>query len=659
MTATARVGSHLQRIILHLGCRHATHKLRPVSRHRRRLVLGTHARGIRERPAHALPRHLELKVVPRLQQHDCAGLTRLHEALANRTVRGLAKIATLGVFGMRAAARERNAHIGDGRAGQHAQVIALHGVGERQTLPVKIELIGRGHGAKLHARARWQRLQAQMHLGIVAQWLKVAHALDRLRNGLLIENAAGLKPNRKIKAISQHPLHDLELHGAHQLQMNLLKMRIPAYAEHGIFVRQLSQCFEHRVDIVFARKHRIGEDRRNDGRIARGLRAQGVPWANVCKTRHGTNTASSNFLRKLILLAVIDAYLIDLLLPCLGTRTSVNHLLGAQRATGHFNPSQTLAAISAADAIDARGKLREPRLFTHQRAYAIQQLVHALALKRRAGKTGKELALGNHARQRCDRKLTHFKKLLECRLVQRSSILPGGTARQQFVGIQAAFGKTLTKLCQQNIAAGILQIDLVDKDERRDVIARKQAPQGFGVPLHSIVGAHNQNRIVERAQRALRLGRKIDMTWCIHEHDVGIAMLEHGLRREDRNAALALDRVSVQVRIAIVHAAALANATRVEQHGLGQRGLAGIDMRQDSNDRLLRHGSPLIASPSHAATGILVPHWMIQFTGRRAKRALSPDRAHRPALPRGDFRRFAPCESRHLPFLSVRAHLGQ
>ena len=139
---------------------------------------------------------------------------------------------------------------------------------------------------------------------------------------------------------------------------------------------------------------------------------------------------------------------------------------------------------------------------------------------------------------------------------------------------------------------------------------------------------------------------------------MGIAMVEYGLRRENRDATLALDRVSVQMRITIVHAAALANATRVEQHGLGQRGLAGIDMRHNSNDRLLRHGSPLIASPSHAATGILVPHWMIQFTGRRAKRALSPDRAHRPALPRGDFRRFAPCESRHLPFLSARGHLG-
>ena len=245
----------------------------------------------------------------------------------------------------------------------------------------------------------------------------MAHALDRLRNSLLIENAARLKRNRKAKAIGQHTLHDLELHGAHQLQMNLLQMRIPAYAEHGIFVGKLGQRLEHRMDIVLVRQHRIGENRRNDRRIARGLRAQGVPRANVRKTRHGTNTASSNFLSKLILLAVIDAHLVDLLLPCLGAGTSVNHLLGMQRAAGHFNPSQALATIPAADTIDARGKLRKPCLFTHQRAYAVQQLVHALVLERRAGKAGKELALGNHARQRCDGKLTRLKKLLERRLV--------------------------------------------------------------------------------------------------------------------------------------------------------------------------------------------------------------------------------------------------
>ena len=79
-----------------------------------------------------------------------------------------------------------------------------------------------------------------MHLSIVTQWLKVAHALDRLRNSLLIEDAAGLKLDRKAKTIGQYALHDLELHGAHQLQMNLFKMSVPAYAEHGVFIRQLS-----------------------------------------------------------------------------------------------------------------------------------------------------------------------------------------------------------------------------------------------------------------------------------------------------------------------------------------------------------------------------------------------------------------------------------
>ena len=211
-----------------------------------------------------------------------------------------------------------------------------------------------------------------MYLGIVAQRLKVAHAIDRLRNSLLIENAAGLKRNRKAKTICQHPLHDLELHGAHQLQVNLLEMRIPAYAEHGIFVRQLSQCFEHRMDIVFARKHRIGEDRSNDGRIARGLRAQGVPRANVHKTRHGTNTASSNFLGKLVFLAVINAHLIDLLLPCLDTGAPLNHLFCTQRTARHLDPGKTLATVSTTHAIDARGELLGPCPLAHQSTHTVE-----------------------------------------------------------------------------------------------------------------------------------------------------------------------------------------------------------------------------------------------------------------------------------------------
>ena len=140
---------------------------------------------------------------------------------------------------------------------------------------------------------------------------------------------------------------------------------------------------------------------------------------------------------------------------------------------------------------------------------------------------------------------------------------------------------------QQRITTRVFKIDLVDKDERRNVVASKQSPQGFGMTLHAVVGSHHQDRIVERAQRALRLGRKIDMAGSVHEHNVGVAVVEHGLRREDRDAALALNLVRVKMRVAIVHAPALANAAGMKQHGLGQRGLAGIDVRQNSYDRLL------------------------------------------------------------------------
>ena len=65
--------------------------------------------------------------------------------------------------------------------------------------------------------------------------------------------------------------------------------------------------------------------------------------------------------------------------------------------------------------------------------------------------------------------------------------------------------------------------------------------------LHAVVSAHHQNRVVKRAQRTLRLGRKIDMAGSVHEHNVGVAIVEHSLRREDRDAALALNLVRVQM----------------------------------------------------------------------------------------------------------------
>ena len=212
-------------------------------------------------------------------------------------------------------------------------------------------------------------------------------------------------------------------------------MRVPAYAEHGILVGKLGQRPEHRMDIVLARQHRIGENRRDDRLLTHRLCTQGITWANMREARHSADTTGGNFLGKLVFLAVIDAHLVDLLLPSLDTGAPLNHLFCTQRTARHLDPGKALAAVSTTHAIDTCGELMGPRPLAHQSTHAVQQLRHALVLERRAGKAGEQPALGHHARKRCGRQLTCFKKLIERRLVQRRGILLHGAACQQALGI--------------------------------------------------------------------------------------------------------------------------------------------------------------------------------------------------------------------------------
>ena len=72
----------------------------------------------------------------------------------------------------------------------------------------------------------------------------------------------------------------------------------------------------------------------------------------------------------------------------------------------------------------------------------------------------------------------------------------------------------------------------------------------------------------------------------VHEHEVGAVPVERRAGREDRDAALALHGVGVQMRVAGVHAAGAANGARRGKHRLRERGLARVDVRQKPHDRL-------------------------------------------------------------------------
>ena len=59
-------------------------------------------------------------------------------------------------------------------------------MGQHQPLPVLVQHFFPAVGGKLHPAAPGQGFQLEMHLGIVAQGLVVAHALDGLGDGFLI-----------------------------------------------------------------------------------------------------------------------------------------------------------------------------------------------------------------------------------------------------------------------------------------------------------------------------------------------------------------------------------------------------------------------------------------------------------------------------------------
>ena len=139
-----------------------------------------HGAHIRDGPADLFGRNLQDEAVPRLQQDAL----RLHKPLPHGAVGGLAEVPALGVFEVGLARGEGDAHIGNRRAGEHAPVLLFGQVREDQALPVAVQRV-LGHDAvKAQAAPGGQRLQQQMHLGIVSQGLKVPDALhgvfDRL-----------------------------------------------------------------------------------------------------------------------------------------------------------------------------------------------------------------------------------------------------------------------------------------------------------------------------------------------------------------------------------------------------------------------------------------------------------------------------------------------
>ncbi|GGW94095.1 hypothetical protein GCM10010297_14730 [Streptomyces malachitofuscus] len=138
---------------------------------------------------------------------------------------------------------------------------------------------------------------------------------------------------------------------------------------------------------------------------------------------------------------------------------------------------------------------------------------------------------------------------------------------------------------------GPAPVDLVDEQQGRD----GQPPQGPHqhprLRLYALDGGHDQHDPVEHAEHALHLGDEVRVAGGVQEVD------RHAVERErddgglDGDAAPALQREAVGGGAAGIDAADLVDhAGRVEQP-LGQAGLTGVDMGEDSQIEQMHEAS--------------------------------------------------------------------
>ena len=139
------------------------------------------------------------------------------------------------------------------------------------------------------------------------------------------------------------------------------------------------------------------------------------------------------------------------------------------------------------------------------------------------------------------------------------------------------------------VRARVLAVDLVDDDDRFDLVLERFAQNETRLRLRSIVRIDDEQDAIDHLHDALDLAAEIRVTGRIDDVDAVAVPLERGILRADRDPLLALE-------IHRVHHPLLDLLIGTEGAGLPQqlideRGLAVIDVRNDGDVTNLIHGT--------------------------------------------------------------------
>ena len=127
-----------------------------------------------------------------------------------------------------------------------------------------------------------------------------------------------------------------------------------------------------------------------------------------------------------------------------------------------------------------------------------------------------------------------------------------------------------------------LAVHLVDQCDNRDVAQTADLDQFERSGLHALGGVEHHDRAVGSGERAIGVLGEVFVTRRVEQVEKQGAMFERHHRGGDGNPPLLLDLHPVRTRTTVLAARAHlprhADGTGGQQHGLGQRGLAGVRM---------------------------------------------------------------------------------
>ena len=134
----------------------------------------------------------------------------------------------------------------------------------------------------------------------------------------------------------------------------------------------------------------------------------------------------------------------------------------------------------------------------------------------------------------------------------------------------------------ETFRVGAGPVDLVDEDQRRDAESLERAEQERRLRLDALDRRDDQHRAVEHAEDAFDLGDEVRVAGSVDKVDREVTDQERGDRGPDRDAAFALELERVGLGGTGVDAPDAIDGAGGEEESLGEGGLTGVDVGEDT-----------------------------------------------------------------------------